>query len=62
MGTIGYALQVIGLVTLPVAMFLELGGIMGRSVNLSQMVVALVFGVCAFQCGRLLEGYANRQS
>jgi len=60
MGLIGYVLQLVGLITLPVAMLLEMGGIMGRSINLSQMLIALVFGVCAFQCGRFLEGYANR--
>lgn len=62
MGKLGYFLQVLGLVILPVAMFMEMGGIMGRSINLSQMLIALVFGVTAFQCGRLLEGYANQQS
>ena len=60
MGRFGYALQVMGLVILPVAMFLELGGAMGRSINLSQMLIALAFGVAMFVCGRLFEGYAKQ--
>ena len=56
---IGRLLQVIGLVVLPLGMFLELTGALGRAFGLSQMVHMLVFGLCAFYLGRLIEGYAR---
>lgn len=59
MGRIGYVLQVVGLTVLPIAMLLELSNLLGRAFGLSQMVISLVFGVCAFMLGRMLEGHAK---
>lgn len=58
MHVFGRLLQYIGLFTLPAAIVLELGQLLGRSFGLSQMLVMMVFGFCAFQVGRYLEGYA----
>ena len=55
-------LQGIALVTLPIAMVLEISGAMGRAFGLSQMLIALIFGIIAFLLVRMLEGYASRQS
>ena len=52
-------MQSIGLVVLPLAMVLEITGNLGRAGGLSQLLIALVFGVTAFYVGRLLEGYAG---
>ncbi len=56
----GRLLQITGLALLPLSMFLELSGGLGRSFHVSQMVLMLVFGVAAFYAGRLVEGYASR--
>ena len=61
MRSIGRLLQYTGLVTLPVAMALELTNALGRRFGISQMVIMLVFGFCAFQLGRYLEGHALSQ-
>lgn len=61
MRTLGRLLQLAALVALPVAMFLELSGALGRSFGLSQLLVALIFGIVAFLLGRMLEGYGSRQ-
>ena len=58
MRVIGRLLQWAGLIALPVAMVLELSKLLGRAFGLSQMVIMLVFGFCAFQLGRYLEGLA----
>lgn len=55
----GKALQIIGLIVLPLSMYLQLSNALGRSLNVSQMVVMLLFGVLAFYLGRYLEGYAG---
>ncbi|MCA9176445.1 MAG: hypothetical protein KDB14_18285 [Planctomycetales bacterium] len=59
MREIGRFLQLVGLVVLPLSMLLELNGSLGRSFGLSEMVLMLLFGVGAFYCGRLLEGYSS---
>ena len=59
MRVIGRFLQFVGLFALPAAMLLELTGLLGRAVGLSQLILALVFGAAAFYLGRLLEGYAQ---
>ena len=59
MRTIGRFLQLVGLVVLPAAMFLELTGGLDRSFGLSEMLIMLVFGLAAFGIGRLVEGYAS---
>jgi len=53
----GRLLQLSALVALPLAMVLELTGLMGRSFGLSEMLIMLVFGIAAFSLGRLVEGY-----
>ena len=59
MKTLGKTLQVVALVILPLSMLLELTGVLGRSFGVSEMLIMLVFGGCAFIVGRLLEGYAE---
>ncbi len=58
---LGRLLQYVGLVSLPAAIFMELTGLMGRAFGLSQMLIMMVFGFCAFQVGRLLEGFATSE-
>ncbi len=59
MGTIGRALQIIGLVVLPLGMVLELTGRLGRR-GVSEMLLMMVFGCAAFYLGRYLEGVGQR--
>lgn len=54
----GRALQHVGLLALPAAIFMELTGMMGRAFGLSQMLLMMVFGFSAFYLGRYLEGFA----
>ena len=61
MQILGRLLQYVGLCSLPIAILLELGKLLGRSFGLSQMLVMMVFGFCSFQLGRYLEGYALGQ-
>ena len=58
MRVVGRILQYIGLVSLPAAILMELTGMMGRAFGLSQMLLMMVFGFCAFHLGRQLEGFA----
>ncbi len=58
MKPIGRFLQYVGLFLLPLSMVLELTDTLGRSFGVSQMVIMLIFGFCAFQLGRYLEGHA----
>jgi hypothetical protein len=58
MKSVGRGLQLLGLILLPCSMVLELMGGLGRSFGVSDMVIMLVFGACAFVAGRLIEGYA----
>jgi len=60
MKPIGRFLQYVGLFLLPLSMLLELSNALGRSFGVSQMVIMLAFGFCAFQLGRYLEGHALR--
>lgn len=59
MRTIGKALQVVGLVILPVACLGEVSGGLGRSSGVATMLILMVFGAAAFGVGRLVEGYAR---
>ena len=59
MKEIGRTMQLVGLIVLPLAMFLELSGSLGRSFGVSQMVIMLVFGTAVFSVGRLIEGYSS---
>ncbi len=56
--SLGKLLQVGGLVLLPVAMLMELTGMLGDRA-LTQMLLMLVVGAVAFVLGRLIEGYAR---
>ena len=58
MKSLGKLLQVGGLVLLPVAMLMELTGMLGDRA-LTQMLLMLVVGAVAFILGRLIEGYAR---
>lgn len=56
MRTIGRLGQWIGLALPAVAVMLELG----RRISLGQMLMLLVFSVCCFWIGRIVEGYGGR--
>ena len=57
---LGRSLQLAGLVILPVATLLELSKLLGRDFGVSDMVIMLVAGTCAFLLGRIIEGYATK--
>jgi hypothetical protein len=60
---LGKAMQVAGLVILPVAMLMQLtGGIRAPtgSFTVSAMLIMMVAGVAIFLLGRLVEGYGGR--
>ena len=59
MKVLGKLLQVFGLLLLPLAMMLELSGVLGRESGLAEMLIMLVCGASAFFLGRLIEGYAG---
>ena len=56
---IGRALQLFGLIVLPLSMVLELSKLLGRDFGVSDMVIMLVAGAAAFLMGRIIEGYAR---
>jgi len=56
---LGKMLQLFGLIILPLSIVMQLSDLLGRKINLSQMVFMLVAGVTAFYLGRLIEGYAG---
>lgn len=58
MKALGRLLQIGGLVLLPLSMFMEVTGGLGRAFGVSDMVIMLVFGFAAFYAGRIVEGYA----
>ena len=58
----GRLLQYVGLIALPAAIVLELSQLLGRSFGLSEMLIMLVFGFCAFHVGRYVEGFALTRS
>lgn len=59
MRAFGKLLQVMALILLPLSMFMEMSGGLGRRFGVSDMVVMLVFGIAAFCVGRFVEGYAR---
>lgn len=59
MKALGRLLQLGGLILLPLSMFMELTGGLGRPFGVSDMVIMLVFGASAFGAGRIVEGYAT---
>ena len=58
MQIVGRSLQYLGLICLPVAIVIELGHLLGPDFGLSQMLMMMIFGFCAFQLGRYIEGFA----
>ncbi len=56
---LGRALQLFGLVVLPLSMVLELSKLLGRDFGVSDMVIMLVAGSAAFLMGRIIEGYCR---
>lgn len=56
MRAIGRFGQVVGLGLPAVAVLLELN----RAISLGQMLMLLVFSICTFWIGRIVEGYAGK--
>lgn len=52
---VGRGLQWLGLLALPLGIFLELTGQLGRR-SLADLLLIMVFGFAAFHLGRMLEG------
>ena len=57
---LGKLLQVAGLTLLPLGIYLELSGNLGRGRGVSELLVLMVVGAIVFYIGRLVEGYASR--
>ncbi len=55
MATVGRILQMIGLVTPPFSIVLQLT----QAITLGQMLIMLVGSVSAFLLGRIVEGYST---
>nr|AGC72175.1 hypothetical protein [uncultured bacterium A1Q1_fos_962] len=51
----GRGLQWFGLAALPLGIFLELSGHLGRR-SIADLLLIMVFGFAAFHLGRMLEG------
>lgn len=59
MKSLGKGLQILGLVTLPVACMMEMQfGSLGRG-SVANMLLLMIGGVIAFVLGRFIEGYAR---
>lgn len=58
MKVLGKFLQLAGLIILPLAIVMQLGGVLVR-IGLDQMIFMMVAGVTAFYLGRYIEGYAG---
>lgn len=55
MKALGKLLQLAGLVLLPISMI----GQLGNAFDLRQMLMAMMFGLALFYCGRIVEGFAK---
>lgn len=55
----GLFLQKFALLLLPLAVLLELSGVLGRQAGLADMLKMMVVGIIAFILGRMMEGYAG---
>lgn len=55
---LGKSLQVFALCLLPLAILLELMGLLGRD-ELAHMLLMMVMGMAAFGMGRILEGFGT---
>ncbi|MBB76121.1 MAG: hypothetical protein CMJ75_16565 [Planctomycetaceae bacterium] len=51
---IGQAMQVTGLLVLPLAMAMQLTNSLQRALQVSQMVFMAIFGICMFLIGMIL--------
>lgn len=60
MKAFGRLLQLVGLVILPLSMFMNLTDTFGESFRILQMLIMTAFGFAAFYLGRIVEGYASR--
>lgn len=61
--SLGKFLQLLALIILPVAMFIQLTREMRATTevsNLSVMLIFMVFGAALFWLGRVIEGYGGR--
>lgn len=59
MKSLGKGLQILGLVTLPVACMMEMQfGSLGRG-SVANMLLLMIGGVIVFVLGRFIEGYAR---
>jgi hypothetical protein len=58
MYTVGRLSQLAALALLPLAMFLELTGVLGEH-GLSEMLKIMIFGFVLFYTGRILQGYSK---
>jgi hypothetical protein len=55
---LGRGLQILGLVSLPLGIVLELSGQLGRR-SVADLLLIMLFGFAAFHLGRYLEGLAR---
>ena len=55
----GRLLQIFGLISLLLAMILELSGALGRESAVADLLLAMVFGFSLFYLGRIVEAYAR---
>jgi len=62
MRALGRAFQQLALLILPIAVVLEISGVLGRSFNVADLLKALIFSVLLFIIGRMIEGYAAKSA
>ncbi len=60
MKAFGRLLQILGLILLPLSMFMNLTDSFGESFHILQMLIMTALGLGAFYLGRIVEGYASR--
>lgn len=60
MRAFGRTLQILGLVLLPLSMFMNLTDTFSETFRILQMLIMAAFGLAAFYLGRIVEGYASR--
>ena len=59
MKSLGRNLQLLALFILPVAVVLEMSGVLGRDRGVADMLLMMGFGIACFGIGRIMEGYAQ---
>ena len=60
MRAFGRMLQILGLIVLPLSMFMNLTDTFNETFRILQMLIMAAFGLAAFYLGRIVEGYASR--